>query len=226
MERHVIWVSGKVQKAGYRARVVAIAKDLGIKGMVENLPDGRVKVIAEGEEADLERFAEALRIRNALIDVTEIKIDRSRGLEGIDGFHKTVGEDETDGRLDKSAEYLKVLIDVTKEGFGRIETEMSKGFSDLGDKMDQMLDKQDQMLIRQDQMLDKQDATIRAIQGLDSKMDRMLDKQDLLIDKQDETTGEIRGLRTDLKSHIDLRFARIETDLGEVKTALRDKGII
>jgi len=222
----VIWVSGKVQKAGYRARVVAIAKDLGIKGMVENLPDGRVKVVAEGEEANLERFAEALRIRNALIDVTEIKIDRSRGLEGIDGFHKTVGEDETDGRLDKSAEYLKVLIDVTKEGFGRIETEMSKGFSDLGDKMDQML-------IRQDQMLDKQDATIRAIQGLDSKMDRMLDKQDrmldkqdLLIDKQDETTGEIRGLRTDLKSHIDLRFARIETDLGEVKTALRDKGII
>jgi acylphosphatase len=226
MERHVIWVSGKVQKAGYRARVVAIAKDLGIKGMVENLPDGRVKVVAEGEEADLERFAEALRIKNALIDVTEIKIDRTRGLEGIDGFHKTVGEDETDGRLDKSAEYLKVLIDVTKEGFGRIETEMSKGFSDLGNKMDQMLD--------------KQDATIRAIQGLDSKMDRMLDKQDqmlekqdrmldkqdLLIDKQDETTGEIRGLRTDLKDHIDLRFQRIETDLGEVKTALRDKGII
>ncbi len=222
----MIWVSGKVQKAGYRARVVAIAKDLGIKGMVENLPDGRVKVVAEGEEADLERFAEALRIKNALIDVTEIKIDRTRGLEGIDGFHKTVGEDETDGRLDKSAEYLKVLIDVTKEGFGRIETEMSKGFSDLGNKMDQMLD--------------KQDATIRAIQGLDSKMDRMLDKQDqmlekqdrmldkqdLLIDKQDETTGEIRGLRTDLKDHIDLRFQRIETDLGEVKTALRDKGII
>jgi len=212
MERHVIWVSGKVQKAGYRARVVAIAKDLGIKGMVENLPDGRVKVIAEGEEADLQRFAEALRIRNALIDVTEIKIDRSSGLEGIDGFHKTVGEDETDGRLDKSAEYLKVLIDVTKDGFGRIETEMSKGFSDLGNKMDQMLDKQDQMLEKQDRMLDKQD--------------QMLEKQDLLIDKQDETTGEIRGLRTDLKDHIDLRFARIETDLGEVKTALRDRGII
>ena len=76
-----------------------------------------------------------------------------------------------------------------------------------------------------DQMLDKQDETIRAIQGLDSKMDRMLDKQDLLIDKQDETTGEIRELRTDLKSHIDLRFHRIETDVAEVKTALKDKGI-
>ena len=74
-----------------------------------------MKVIVEGEESDIERFAEALRIRNVLIDVTDIKIDRLSGLEGFDGFHKTVGEDETDGRLDKSAEYLKVLIDVTKD---------------------------------------------------------------------------------------------------------------
>lgn len=50
--------------------------------------------------------------------------------------------------------------------------------------------------------------------------------QDQMLDKKDERTGEIRGLRTDLKSHIDMRFARIETDLGEVKTALKEKGII
>ena len=194
----MIWVSGKVQKAGYRAKIVAIAKDLGINGMVENLPDGRVKVIAEGEDADLERFAEALKIRNVLIDVTDIKIERSRGLGGYDGFHKTVEKGETDERLDKSVEYLKELIDVTKEGFGRIERGMNRGFGDLGNKMDQMLDKQDQMLDKQDQKLDKQDAT----------------------------TGEIRGLRTDLKDHIGMKFQKIETDLAEVKTALKEKGII
>jgi len=208
----VIWVSGKVQKAGYRAKIVAIAKDLGINGMVENLPDGRVKVIAEGEDADLERFAEALKIRNVLIDVTDIKIERSRGLGGYDGFHKTVEKGETDERLDKSVEYLKELIDVTKEGFGRIERGMNRGFGDLGNKMDQMLDKQDQMLDKQDQMLDKQD--------------QMLDKQDQKLDKQDATTGEIRGLRTDLKDHIGMKFQKIETDLAEVKTALKEKGII
>jgi len=47
-----------------------------------------------------------------------------------------------------------------------------------------------------------------------------------MLGEKDEMTGEIRGLRTDLKDHIDMRFQRIETDLGEVKTALRDKGII
>ncbi|NMB85103.1 MAG: acylphosphatase, partial [Methanothrix sp.] len=39
-------VSGKVQEAGYRARVVDIANAFGLKGMVENLLDGRVKIIA------------------------------------------------------------------------------------------------------------------------------------------------------------------------------------
>jgi hypothetical protein len=61
----------------------------------------------------------------------------------------------TDGRLKKSAEYLKVLIDVTKEGFGRIETEMIKDSAILGTR-GPMLDKQDQMLDKQDHMLDKQ----------------------------------------------------------------------
>ncbi len=194
MKRLIAHISGKVQKAGYRSKVVTIARDLGIKGSVQNLPDGRVRVIAEGKEADLQRFAEALNIRNAIVDVRDLQKEYSIPTGEYDGFYKLVGEGETDERLDKSVEYLKELVDVTKNGF-----------HDLGHKMDQMLDKQDQMLDKQDQMLDKQDQ---------------------MLDKQDETTGEIRGLRTDIKSHIDLRFERIEADLAEVKTALKERGII
>lgn len=36
MQRLTAYVSGKVQKAGYRARVVDIAKILGLRGTVEN----------------------------------------------------------------------------------------------------------------------------------------------------------------------------------------------
>ncbi len=208
MKRLVIHVSGKVQKAGYRSKVITIAKVFGIKGHVQNRPDGRVKVTAEGKDSDLERFAEALEIKNAIINVTKLEREYSDATGEYEGFYKLVGEGETDERLDKSAEYLKELVDVTRNGF-----------SELGSKMDKMLD--------------KQDLTIGAIKGIDSKMDkvlgkqdRMLDKQDQMLDKQDETTGEIQGLRTDIKSHIDLRFERIEADLSEVKTALREKGII
>ena len=201
MKRLVARISGKVQKAGYRSKVVTIARAFGITGSVQNLPDGRVKVIAEGEEADLERFAEALKMRNAIIDVTDLEKEYSDPIGDCEGFYKLVGEDETDSRLDKGVEYIKELVDVTKAGFG-----------DLGRKMDQMLDKQDE--------------TIMAIKGIDSKMDRMLDKQDIMIDrqdqmidKQDETTEEVRGLRSDMKGNIDMRLERIET-------ALKEKGII
>lgn len=58
----------------------------------------------------------------------------------------------------------------------------------------------------------------------------MIDKknrmQDRMLDKKDETTGEIREQRTDLQDHIEMRFARIETELAEVKKVLREKGII
>jgi len=190
MERFVIFVSGRVQKVGYRSKVIALARDMGITGWVGNLPDGRVQVVAEGDAAALDRFASALKVKNALIDVYDVEVERQDASGEFKAFSKLVDELETDARLDRSAELLKELIDVTKAGFG-----------DLGRKMDMMLDKQDE--------------TIMAIKGIDSKMDRMLDKQDQMLDKQDETTEEVRGLRTDMKGNIDMRLERIETALKE-----------
>ena len=192
MERLVAYISGKVQKSGYRSKVIAIARDMEIEGSVQNLSDGRVKVIAEGEEGNLERFAEALKIENAIINVVDIKKEYSNPIGECEGFYKLVGEGETDERLDKSAEYLKELVEITRDGFSR----MDNGFNELGHKMDKMIDKQDQML-------DKQDETIGAIKGIDSKMDKMLNKQDQMLEKQDGTTREVRGLRTDVTSSPD-----------------------
>ena len=49
---------------GFRAKTVSLAASMGLVGMVQNRPDNRVLVIAEGEKAVLERFAEALHIEN------------------------------------------------------------------------------------------------------------------------------------------------------------------
>lgn len=46
-----------------------IAKAFDLRGYVRNLPDGRVKIVAEGSKADLERFLVATRIENTLIKV-------------------------------------------------------------------------------------------------------------------------------------------------------------
>jgi acylphosphatase len=51
-----IFISGRVQKVGFRACVKKIAMDLHITGTVINLPDSRVQIYATGEPMILEKF--------------------------------------------------------------------------------------------------------------------------------------------------------------------------
>ncbi|MFA6224972.1 MAG: acylphosphatase [Methanoregula sp.] len=51
-----IYISGRVQKVGFRACVRRIAADLKVSGTVMNLPDGRVHIYATGELMILEKF--------------------------------------------------------------------------------------------------------------------------------------------------------------------------
>ncbi|MDO8841325.1 MAG: acylphosphatase [Methanocalculus sp.] len=53
-------IAGRVQKVGFRACVRHIATNLGVTGEVENLPDGRVRVLATGESVILEKFVSML----------------------------------------------------------------------------------------------------------------------------------------------------------------------
>jgi len=48
-----IFYSGTVQGVGFRFTVRRIASRLPVSGFVRNLPDGRVELLAEGEESDL-----------------------------------------------------------------------------------------------------------------------------------------------------------------------------
>jgi acylphosphatase len=48
--RLTAWVSGRVQGVGFRWWVRSSALELGLAGFAENLADGRVKIVAEGDE--------------------------------------------------------------------------------------------------------------------------------------------------------------------------------
>ncbi len=201
MFRLTAYISGRVQKVGYRARVVALAEDMGLTGFVQNYPDGRVEVVAEGEKSALEKFAAELNIKNTFIDIKNIEVEYSEAAQAYTRFHKISGPSEIGDRLDEGIEILKDIA----AGVNNLTVITKSGFENLGCKMDKMLDKQDLTL---------------------NKMDQMLDKQDQMLDKQDDTLDEIKGLRTDMKGHMDQRFKRIESELAEIKSALRERGII
>lgn len=58
--RRTVHFSGRVQGVGFRYTTEAIASRFGVTGFVRNLRDGRVELVAEGIEAELGRFQEAI----------------------------------------------------------------------------------------------------------------------------------------------------------------------
>lgn len=53
-KRWIMLVSGKVQGVYYRASAEDLAKRLSLTGYAKNLPDGRVEIVAEGFQEDLQ----------------------------------------------------------------------------------------------------------------------------------------------------------------------------
>jgi len=75
MKQVHIFVSGTVQGVFYRHNARKKAKELGIKGWVRNLYDGRVEVTAEGEEEDLKKFIEWCKKGPELAFVENIEVE-------------------------------------------------------------------------------------------------------------------------------------------------------
>ncbi len=112
MIRLTAYISGRVQRVGYRAKVVSLAEEMGLVGIIQNQPDGSVLVIAEGEKKeDLERFASAIRIENAFTRVKNIDAEYSHGSGQYSSFKRVTGPNEVGERLDDGIEILKRILD-------------------------------------------------------------------------------------------------------------------
>ncbi|MCS7130621.1 MAG: acylphosphatase [Archaeoglobaceae archaeon] len=80
-----IYVSGVVQGVGFRYFTARIAKELGIKGFVKNLSDGRVYIYAVGEERALEKFISNIRHGPPLAVVRDLEI-RNAEIKEVERF--------------------------------------------------------------------------------------------------------------------------------------------
>lgn len=78
-------VAGRVQGVFYRATAANKAQELKIDGYARNLPDGRVEVLAGGEQRAVDEFTQWLWTGSSASKVTAVEVQDASD-EGKRGF--------------------------------------------------------------------------------------------------------------------------------------------
>ena len=83
--RFEIHFSGHVQGVGFRWNAQQNAKDFDVSGTVQNLRDGRVRLVAEGEKSEIESFVEAIKSTTSGT-IRDIQVDIQPATHEFSGF--------------------------------------------------------------------------------------------------------------------------------------------
>lgn len=79
-QRRTVYYQGQVQGVGFRATARRAAAHREVTGYVQNLPDGRVRLVAEGTAAELDALLEDIRRRlGDYIRHTEVQVGPASG---------------------------------------------------------------------------------------------------------------------------------------------------
>ena len=82
----LIIVRGLVQGVGFRYFAARAARELGVKGYAENLPNGNVEIYAEAERGSVEAFLKELRVGPRSAQVNDVKIEWKTAGHSFQGF--------------------------------------------------------------------------------------------------------------------------------------------
>ncbi len=84
LKRYKLTIRGRVQGVWYRGSAQRKARELGIKGLVKNMPDGSVYVEAEGEEEALHGFVVWCNQGPELASVESVDVEEAPALGSSD----------------------------------------------------------------------------------------------------------------------------------------------
>lgn len=145
MERAVIILRGRVQKAGYRDYIDETAFHIGLKGLVRNLSDGAVEVVCEGSKAGIEDFINKIQIKQYPINVEGVEVKYSKATGEYKDFEVVRDEDLNRAvyeRMDTAARYMremnKDLGEKITSGNRMLGEKMDSGNRMLGEKIDNL----------------------------------------------------------------------------------------
>ncbi|HJH26697.1 MAG TPA: hypothetical protein C5S37_07980 [Methanophagales archaeon] len=223
MRRANIKVKGNVQMAGFRTFIENTADSVNVKGFAENLDDGSVKVVCEGEEEGINELINSIKEKTpsfARVDDVSAEYEDYKGeftsfeRRGADISQKATLDDLLGvmKSFDSKAERLVSILDdmnVTLKSV-KEDTRIIPSIEENTRRIPGIKENTDKMLEKQDQMLQKQDNTIGAIREVSEKIDHS--KEDIVT--------EISSLREDLRSYMENKFAKIEYEIEGIKAKI------
>ena len=202
MKRANIGIKGNVQMAGFQTFIKNIADSLNVTGFAENVEDGSVKVVCEGEEEGINELINSIKEKTpsfARID------DVSAEYEDYKGEFTSF---ERRGADIPQKATLNDLLGVMKS----FDSKAERLVSILGDMNVTLKSvKEDTSSIKEDTASIKEDTKL--IPGIKENTEMMLEKQE-------DTTGEISALREDLRSYMENKFAKIEYEIEGIKAKI------
>jgi len=210
IKRTVLQATGEVQKVGYRDFVQKVARKLGLVGYVENMRDGSVQIVCEGEESVVEEFKAAIKVKYKFIDVQDLRIvETSEPTGEFEYFDITRGEmaEELGERLDVSILYLDAVKDELKgemrTGFSGLSGEMKTGFSDLKEETKKTHEKLDKMNDTLNRVADSSDMTHEKLDNIDGRLGDALERYDVFGEKMISIETEMKEFTKQITRLVD-----------------------
>jgi len=162
--RAILKIRGDVQEAGYRAFIMRTAQKLKLVGYVENLPDGEVRIVCEGERKAIDEFSDKIRLKNDIVYVESIRRSFSKPKGEFKRFEVKTG-------------------DLAYEIFQGYAT-AGKHFNRLGQKIDGVGQKVEEVG-------QKVDIVGENVEGVGEKVDNLTVHTDEHFNKLDEKYGVV-----------------------------------
>lgn len=80
-----VFFAGRVQGVGFRYQTLQVAKGFEVSGFVQNLPDGRVQLEAEGARTEVREFVVAVqeRMEGYIRKVEQTETQRAPHFQGF-----------------------------------------------------------------------------------------------------------------------------------------------
>ncbi len=155
MSKTTIVVEGWIQSVGFRSFVKRVAGQLGLKGLVRNLPDGTVEIFCEGSLSQINTFLKMLDYKGKKDDPLSAYVEKltvcHEGDKGYSGPWKTYVGFEIDYGFEVASPVDRALMEhlesgtlyvaSSRDGFGQMKDEFSMFRKETNSNFETMEDK-------------------------------------------------------------------------------------